>query len=584
MMCARRKANALLFCHLALAAARAAAGDLIGNDWQLHTQNGNAALVQTGAVLRIEVLRPSEPFYLTQVTQTLRAPLPPGHQIKFSFQGRSTSGNWMRALLEQNGQPYFAVAETSPTLGTGWETFRALGVTEREWPAATLSLRFQVGRQAGVIELRDIKLEDAGVDPRIQAAKAALSPENIQARIRRHRMGDLHIEVRDAAGRPVPGAAVRIEQQRHSFLFGCNIFELKPDDTSPAQRAYQERFAALLNFATLPFYWGAFEPVRGKPQYERLDKMARWCHARDIACKGHPLVWHEVWPAWAPQEIDASIPLLRSRVCDIIPRYSETIRFWDVLNEANCASRFPKTGEGNWIKRDGPAEVVATALGWAREASRQSGSTLLYNDFNTGPENEDLLRRLRDRGSLPDAIGIQSHMHGGLWPLPQAWDVAERFAAFGRPVHFTEMTIVSGPEPQHAPGTDWVPNWVTTPEGEAAQARYVAELYTVLFSHPAMQAITWWDFSDLRAWKGAPAGLIRKDMTPKPVYDALFKLIRSHWWTRASAVADAQGAASVRVFRATHTVTATDATGRTASQTVEMPLDCAGKKVTLTLP
>ncbi|MCX7008681.1 MAG: endo-1,4-beta-xylanase, partial [Kiritimatiellaeota bacterium] len=370
-------------------------------------------------------------------------------------------------------------------------------------------------------------------------------------------MADLQIEVRDAAGQPVPGATLRIEQQRHAFLFGANIFELKPGDASPGQRAYREKFAALLNYATLPFYWGAFEHQSGQPQYERLENMARWCQAHGLTCKGHPLIWHMVWPQWAPADVDAAIPLLRARVFDLIPRYRDTIRYWDVLNEANSAMHFPKTGEGQWIKRDGPAAVVATALGWAREANKQTGATLLYNDYMIGSENEELLRGLRDRNALPDVIGIQSHMHGGLWPLPQAWAVVERFAAFGRPIHFTEMTIVSGPEPRHAAGQEWVPNWVTTPAGEAAQARYVAQLYTVLFSHPAMQAITWWDFSDRDAWKGAPAGFLRKDMSSKPVYDELYKLIRAKWWTRAAAVADAQGGACVRVFRGTQLVTAT---------------------------
>jgi GH35 family endo-1,4-beta-xylanase len=445
-------------------------------------------------------------------------------------------------------------------------------------------VKFQVGRNAGVIELRYIRLEDMGEDPRMVAAKAALTPEKIAARIREHRMAELQVEVRDTAGRPVPEAGVHIEQQRHAFLFGCNIFELRPGDSAPLQKAYQEKFVALLNYATLPFYWGTFEPQRDQPQHERLEKMARWCQQRGIACKGHPLVWHEVWPRWAPAEAGASLPLLRARVFDIIPRYRETIRYWDVFNEANSASHFAQTGVGQWIKRDGPATAVAVALGWARAANRQSGATLLYNDFKVNAENVDLLYGLRERNALPDAIGLQSHMHAGPWPLPRAWDVMERFAIFGRPLHFTELTVVSGPEPRHAPGLKRIAGWDTTPAGEAAQARYVAELYTILFSHPAMRAITWWDFSDYHAWKGAPAGLLRKDMSPKPVYDELYKLIRETWWTRATAKTGVGGATTVRVFRGLHTITATDAAGHTASQTVEIPAEGAAPKVTVTLP
>ena len=34
----------------------------------------------------------------------------------------------------------------------------------------------------------------------------------------------------------------------------------------------------------------------------RVEAMARWCKERGIVTKGHPLIWHEVWPRWAPSE------------------------------------------------------------------------------------------------------------------------------------------------------------------------------------------------------------------------------------------------------------------------------------------
>ena len=58
------------------------------------------------------------------------------------------------------------------------------------------------------------------------------------------------------------------------------------------------------------------------------------------------------------------------------------------------------------------------------------------------------------------------------------------------------------------------------------------ELYTLLFSNPNVGAITWRDFSGQGTWKGAPARLIRKDMTPKPAYLVLNNLINNEWWTQ----------------------------------------------------
>ena len=92
-----------------------------------------------------------------------------------------------------------------------------------------------------------------------------------------------------------------------------------------------------------------------------------------------------------------------------------------------------RPARARWIQRDGAAAVVGTALDWARAAGQGAGDTFLYNDYNTGPANVALLTQLQKDGKLPDAIGIQSHMHGGVWPMTQVWQTCERFAQFGAP-------------------------------------------------------------------------------------------------------------------------------------------------------
>jgi hypothetical protein len=123
------------------------------------------------------------------------------------------------------------------------------------------------------------------------------------------------------------------------------------------------------------------------------------------------------------------------------------------------------------------------------------------------------------------------------------------------PIHFTETTVLSGPLKTD---NDWQrhrSDWNTTPEGEQQQAEYVEKFYRLLFSHPAMAAITWWDFSDAAAWQGAPAGFLRKDMTPKPVYDRLLEMIKSEWWTRTEGRTNAAGQFQFRGFYGQYTLT-----------------------------
>ncbi len=522
--------------------------------------------------LRFTINKPTTPPWMILAGTTVPADVPEGRRLQLHFWGRSPTGNQVRAVVEKNGPPYNGVVEIVPTLTKEWKEYTATGTSPSFGPNG-IGVKFQAGYAAGTVELAGIRLDDLGPDPAIEAATAAITPAAIEARIQKYRVGDLTVIVRDGGGKLVRNAAVTLHQTSSAFLFGSNFFNLDPANTADWQKDYQTRYTALLNFATLPFYWGSFEREQGKPQYDRLDAMAKWCLAHGVTPKGHPLVWHEVYPAWAPKDPDAAIPVLHQRVTDIVTHYRDTIHIWDIVNEANNAAAAAETGEGAWVKRDGPAAVVSTSLGWARQASGATKNTFIYNDFNTGDQNVALLKELQKKNSLPDAVGIQSHMHGGTWSMAQVWRTTERFSQFGKPVFYTEVTVLSGPRRTDDTMKNPPSDWLTTPEGEKAQANYVVQFYTLLFSHPAVRGITWWDFSDRGAWQNAPAGLVRKDMTPKPAYDRLMDLIHKQWSTDATGTSSAAGLFHSRAFYGDYQVTATDGAGRTATRTVHFPMD-----------
>ena len=192
-----------------------------------------------------------------------------------------------------------------------------------------------------------------------------------------------------------------------------------------------------------------------------------------------------------------------------------------------------KSGVGHWARRDGPVTLVETALRWAHEAD--PGAELVYNDFNLGSEHLRLIEQLVKDSAPFQVIGLQSHMHRREWPLEDVWDICEDYSKFGKALHFSEVTVLSG---KH--GWELARPWRTTPEGERRQADYVERLYTLLFSHPAVQAISWWDLED-GSWQGAPSGLVRADLTTKPAYDRLMKLIHETWRTRESLSSDDKG-------------------------------------------
>ena len=378
--------------------------------------------------------------------------------------------------------------------------------------------------------------------------------EQADERIEKHRKGSAVLRLVGPDGRVIAGGlTVKIEQKRHKFLFGCNIFKLNRCRTPQDSAAYAERFAALLNFATLPFYWWNYEREPGRTDDERTDEIVRWCKAHNVTTKGHPLAWNYVDPRWLPKEPDAAMQLQLKRIDGCVRRFKGDIDIWDVVNEATHYDReqlqkaAPILTEA--IRKMGVGPYVRQAFKAARRAN--PNATLLINDYRTDPPYaEQVISELVDDNGLPlyDVIGIQSHMHGGYWGARRAWEVCERFAKFGKPLHFTETTVVSGPKADR--------EWATTPEGEKRQAEQVSEFYRVLFSHPAVEAVTWWDFTDQNAWQRAPAGLVRADMTPKPAYNELERLIKGQWWTKSEATTGAEGQVQFRGFLGDYQISA----------------------------
>lgn len=360
------------------------------------------------------------------------------------------------------------------------------------------------------------------------------------ARIQKYRTGEIILELVDTEGKPLAAnTPVSIEQTRHAFLFGCNIFKLGACKTPEDNAAYEKHFAELLNYATLPFYWWGYEKEKGKPNYDKTIAILKWCKSHHVIAKGHPLAWNWVEPNWLPPEPAQAMKAQLARIEQCTRRFKGGILYWDVVNEATHYDRpepkekAPKLTQA--ITDMGVGAYVREAFQAARRGDRDA--KLIINDYRTDEAYaEKVISQLVDEAGKPlyDVIGIQSHQHGGAWSAETTWEVCERFARFGKPLHFTETTFLSGQIGWDRKNKSQDPDfkWESTPEGEQRQAAEAVRFYTILFSHPAVEAITWWDLTDQVAWQAAPAGLLRADMTPKPAYEELHKLIKGKWWTR----------------------------------------------------
>jgi GH35 family endo-1,4-beta-xylanase len=382
---------------------------------------------------------------------------------------------------------------------------------------------------------------------------------SVDARIQEHRTTRATLVFKHADQRPLAGEEIEIAQTNHQFLFGSNGFFLLPlvnnevnDQERDRLSRVNEQFMKLMNYVTLPFYWGRFEPNQGQPDTERLLKTAQWCVDHQLLVKGHPLCWHTQTAPWLLQMDNEEIFQAQlGRIQREVSTFAGIIDTWDVLNEAVIMPIFNKYDNGitRICRQLGRIKTIKAMF----EAARQTNpkTVLLLNDFDVSPAYDILVEGCLEAGVEIDTIGIQSHMHQGYWGVEKTERILERFARFNLPIHFTETTLISGKlmPPEIEDLNDYqVKDWPTTPEGEERQARETLLHYKTLMAHPLVAGITWWDLMDGQ-WLNAPSGLLRKDGSAKPAYEHLLRLVKDEWWLKPTRFqTDQEGKVEFRGF------------------------------------
>ena len=377
-----------------------------------------------------------------------------------------------------------------------------------------------------------------------------------------HRIGESIVKVIDRNGNPVSDKELVLNQKSHEFLFGCGAFDFMAFPGHDRDLDRLDKWLAIMNYGTLPFYWGNYEHEEGKPSYELLKDAADYMRANNATIKGHPLCWHTVCADWLLKYSDEVIMDKQlARINREVTAFKGIIDIWDVINEVVIMPVFDKYDNAvtRLCKKYGRVELVKEVFAAAKAAN--PNGTFLINDFNTSPNYEKLIEECLDAGVEISAIGIQSHQHQGYWGEEKLRDVLKRFGRFGLPIHFTENTLISGEiMPAYIEDlNDWqVDEWPTTPEGEERQAREWEEMYRILFDDPNVKAITGWDFGD-GAWLNAPSGLITKDNRCKPAYEKLKSLSKGEWWTRGEVIrTNAQGIVSIKGTKGTYEIEGAD--------------------------
>ena len=385
--------------------------------------------------------------------------------------------------------------------------------------------------------------------------------ERIKSGIELYRKGAAEISV-TLDGKPFDGR-VKITQKNHEFRFGANLFMLGEFENETKNELYKEKFAKVFNLATLPFYWDTLEPEKGKPRFAKdsppiyrrppIDLCMEYCEKTGIEPKAHCLNYDMFTPAWAH---DLTVPefkkALSRRMRVLAERYADRIPSWEVTNETFSLSK-GRNPTKFYYEDDFLAWSYRTADRFFPENHFIINDYMMWDMIADGANRDaattnraryymQIERLLRD-GTHIDSIGMQYHnfFDRASEPVRAAerydpvhlYKELDNYAKLGKRIQITEMTV-----PAYSEGGD----------DEEVQAELLYNTYRVFFSHPAMEAIIYWNLVDGYAYsKNLPGraaignmetgentyhgGLLRFDLSEKPAFRVLDRLFHKEWHT-----------------------------------------------------
>ncbi|MEM8783247.1 MAG: endo-1,4-beta-xylanase [Planctomycetota bacterium] len=473
--------------------------------------------------------------------------------VRADSDDESATGSYQSFLQRDVGE-WEGLSESGGLPGGAWSrrVFRAQA--ERDYPAGTVNYVFQMGTKVQALEVGGFAAWNLGPDADLEALPVSrvyyLGQEPdaawrgpAQERIEQIRKANLTVKVVDAEGRPVEGADVHIELDRHAFGFGTWLGIYGPLlDETPDGVKFREIVTTYYNRLTTPVYpaqtWGWPDP---KVRARNLRYM-KWATDTGFPTRAHVVLW-SAWDRLPTKfyELRDQPDELNQAVLTHVEDVMGTIREFP-LSEVD----FQNETRNNHIMEDAIGREDARIAWWQKAAEVAPDLRLAVNEygiisgrglneFNHRTYEEDI-QMLLDAGVPVGVIGMQGHIGEDFTDIEQLKVVFDRFAKFGLPIHVTEFDVAT--------------------LDEQTKADYLRDFYTMAFSHPAVTSVTQWGFWEPEHWK-PQAALWSADWTPTPAGEAYMKLITETFHTDMEAVTGGDGVVTGRGFKGIYTVTVT---------------------------
>ncbi len=444
------------------------------------------------------------------------------------------------------------------SVGSDWTAFYIpfrvdLSKVPKTQSAGDMNVALNFGFAPQVVEIADlqvlrfdnaVKLEEL---PSTQITYLGREPDapwrdEAQKRIEQHRKADLQIKVVDTHGKVIPDVQVHVQMLRHAFGFGSvlNSARLWEITDEPDHSRYKQTFLKLFNMASLegamkPKYWHT-------PRYRDLaDRSVQWLADHDIMIRGHTLVWPE-WHRYddsIKQRFDNNPQTLQeyllAHIQNQVGAYAGKVSCYDVVNELYLGDQMQTligdTAVAQWLKATKQADPQAQTYLNDNRLIAAGGNDQPRIDYY-----EQLFSKLKLQNAPLDGMGMQGHFGSQLTPPTRLLKVLDQLAAHQLKIQVTEFTV--------------------NVMDQTLQADYTRDALTVFFSHPAINAVTFWGF-----WEGQmyykQASLFDKHWRIKPNGRVYEELVLRQWWTDKELMTGTDGQIKTRGFKGDYQVTAT---------------------------
>ena len=299
--------------------------------------------------------------YALQLVLPNREPLKKGSTIFVEFYVRliktkTESGEGLTKMdLCRNGPPWtMTITKNITAPGDGsWALRTYSGTPKEDYAPGEAKIAFDFNYpHPQTIQLAGLRAVDLGpaVGPKslpntsnTYSGREASAPWRAEAaeRIEKFRKGDLAIRVVNAAGQPVPMAAITVKMTKPDFAFGSAVASDFIMQQSPDGERYREWIQkncsrVVIENHVKPITW----QYDKKTKNESTLKSLAWLNEKGLEIKGHTLVW----PSWefSPKRFRdlAGDPAALKKAYDdhIIDLLSATAPYklveWDVVNES----------------------------------------------------------------------------------------------------------------------------------------------------------------------------------------------------------------------------------------------------------